>query len=340
MRPFEYLAPTAADDAMSAGALPSSRFIAGGTLLVDLLRLEVERPRLVIDLNRCLSSELQWTTDTLSIGALAKNSDITDDGDVRREFRLLEQALLSGASPQIRNMASVGGNLLQRPRCPYFRDIGVSQCNKRNPGSGCAALGGYSRMHAILGASEHCIAVHPSDMAVALLALEARVRVRGPGGERQLSIDELLHVPGDTPEVEHALSPGELITHILVPRQHAAAPSAYVKVRDRAAFAFALASAAVVLRLNGSKIERARVALGGVGTKPWRARDVETALEGREATRASFAAAAKFAARGAKTTAHNAFKVRLIERVVARALLLATGTSGPAAATAAGRGAP
>jgi xanthine dehydrogenase YagS FAD-binding subunit len=334
VRNFEYLAPKSTSDAVRAGSAPDSRFIAGGTLLVDLMRLGVERPGLVIDLNTSLSSEMKWTNEWLVIGALVKNSDLADDDAVARELPVLSQALLSGASPQIRNMATVGGNLLQRTRCAYFRDPTVAACNKREPGTGCAAIEGHSRMHAILGTSEHCIATHPSDMAVALLALDAHVQTHGPRGERKIALAELWLLPGNTPAQEHNLERGEIITAVLIPRVPAPRRSAYVKVRDRAEFAFALASAAVVLQVNGSHIENARVALGGVGTKPWRVPAVEEALRGRPANAATFEAASKFAARGAKTTRDNAFKTTLAERVVARALAIAmTAEAAPTGAT-------
>jgi xanthine dehydrogenase YagS FAD-binding subunit len=254
------------------------------------------------------------------VGALAKNSDLADHPDVKRELPALSQALDSGASPQIRNMASLGGNLMQRTRCPYFRDPGVSECNKRKPGSGCAALEGYSRMHAVLGASDSCIAVHPSDLCVALVALDAVVRTRRASGTRERPIGDFHTLPGETPDIETQLEPGEIVTEVFVPASGFSRRSAYVKVRDRASFAFALASAAVALELTSEKISGARVALGGVATKPWRALEVEAALLGRPPTRQTFEAAAKLAANGARTTPDNAFKVELARRVVVSAL--------------------
>jgi xanthine dehydrogenase YagS FAD-binding subunit len=320
MRDFDYVVPKSLDEAVARGKQAEHRFIAGGTLLVDLLRLDVERPAALVDLNAVLSERISWAPNGLTAGALARNSDLADHPDVRRELPALSQALESGASPQIRNLASLGGNLMQRTRCAYFRDPGVAECNKRTPGSGCAALEGYSRMHAVLGGSRACIAVHPSDMCVALLALDAVVRTRRSQGGRELAIADFHALPGDTPQVETALEPGEIVTEVFVPASGFSRRSAYVKVRDRAAFAFALASAAVALELSGEKIASARVALGGVATKPWRALEVEAALLGRPPTRETFEAAAKLTANGARTTPHNQFKVELARRVVVRAL--------------------
>jgi len=323
VRAFEYVEARGIEDAVTRGGEPTSRFIAGGTNLVDLLRLEVERPSKVVDLNHVLSSDIHWDERGLTLGALARNSDVAFSAVVQREFPLLAEAILAGASPQVRNLASTGGNLLQRTRCSYFRDAGVPACNKRKPGSGCAALGGYSRMHAVLGVSEHCIAAHPSDMAVALLALDAVVTTRRAEGARQIPLGELHTLPGASPDVETVLSPGELITEVFVPASPRARRSTYLKVRDRESFAFALASAAVALELDGGTIRSARIALGGVGVKPWRAVDAEAALTGASPTPETYAAAAKRALNGAKTTPDNAFKVALGERVVARALELA-----------------
>ncbi len=323
MKAFEYVEARELSEAVAHGGAPGSRFIAGGTNLVDNLRLEVERPNSVIDLNHVLSSDIHWDERGLLLGALARNSDVAFNDVVRREFPVLSEAILAGASPQVRNLASTGGNLLQRTRCSYFRDAGVAACNKRKPGSGCAALGGYSRMHAVLGVSDHCIAAHPSDMAVALLALDAVVHTRNAKGERQLPLGELHSLPGASPDVETVLEPSEVITEVFVPASPRARRSAYLKVRDRDSFAFALASAAVALELDGNTIRSARVALGGVGTKPWRAADVEGALAGKPATPDTYRAAAAHAMNGAKTTSDNAFKLVLAPRVVARALELA-----------------
>jgi xanthine dehydrogenase YagS FAD-binding subunit len=318
LRDFEYVRADGLQQALEQGVAQGARFIAGGTLLVDLLRLDVERPQRVVDINGLGWRDIEQDGDGLRVGALVDNSTLADHPLVRERYRVLSQALLSGASPQVRNMASVGGNLLQRTRCSYFRDVGVSSCNKRNPGSGCSALGGFSRMHAVLGTSEHCIAAHPSDMSVALVALNASVDIEGPRGARQLPVRALHTLPGEHPEVETVLAAGELVSHVRLP----AAPSrsAYVKVRDRASFAFALVSAAVALEVQGQRIRRAQVALGGVGTKPWHAPEVEDALVGRAPERAAFEAAAERALSGARTTPHNAFKVKLARRALVAAL--------------------
>jgi xanthine dehydrogenase YagS FAD-binding subunit len=311
-----------------AGQAATARFIAGGTLLVDLLRLGVEQPELLVDLNALPWNKIEATGDGgVRIGALVKNSDLAEDPGIISGFPALSQALLSGASPQLRNMASVGGNLLQRTRCAYFRDVLVSACNKRKPGSGCAAIGGYSRMHAVLGVSDHCIAAHPSDMCVALLALDALVHTLGPRGERSILFNDFHRLPGAQPELENVLQPGELVTSISLPRTPFAARSAYVKARDRASYAFALASAAAALELDGRNIRSARIALGGVGSKPWRCPEVEQALLGKAATPDTFRAAAALALRDAKITADNSFKVELARRVIARALERAAGST-------------
>ena len=323
MKAFDYAKPSADGEAIRAGKAAGARFIAGGTLLVDLLRLDVERPDLVVDLNGLPHADLELSADTLRIGALVRNSDLAEHAEVLASFPALSQALLSGASPQIRNMATVGGNLLQRTRCSYFRDIAVEACNKRKPGSGCAALSGYSRMHAVLGVSDQCIAANPSDMCVALLALDALVHTRGPNGDRALPLADFHTLPGTRPERESVLEAGEIVTHITIPKTALAKRSAYVKVRDRASFAFALASAAVGLEIEGKLIRQARVALGGVGSKPWRCPEVEQALIGKPVEAESFSAAAALAMGGAKTTTDNAFKVELARRVIVRALAVA-----------------
>jgi xanthine dehydrogenase YagS FAD-binding subunit len=318
MKAFDFVAPKSLDDAIEQGGAPDRRFIAGGTLLVDLLRLNVERPQALVNLNGVLSSKIVWDERGVTIGAGARNSDLAYEERVTRELPVLSQALLAGASPQVRNMASVGGNLLQRTRCAYFRDVGVSQCNKRAPGSGCAAREGYSRMHAVLGVSDQCIAAHPSDMCVALLALDAVVRTRRASGARQFALSDFHVLPGAHPEVETILDRGEIVTEIWIPSSAFGRRSAYVKARDRASFA--LASAAVALELQGQNVKTARIALGGVGTKPWRAVDSELALKGMPATRETFELAAGLAMAGARTTPHNRFKLELGKRCVVRAL--------------------
>ena len=320
MRDFEYFSPQTWDEALALGKAGENRFIAGGTLMVDLLRLDVERPSKLVDLNGLLPSTLTWSDRGLTIGAGVRNSALAYEPRVVSELPALSQALLSGASPQLRNMATVGGNLLQRTRCSYFRDTAVDACNKRNPGSGCAAIAGYSRMHAVLGVSEHCIAANPSDMSVALLALDAVIRTRRPQGPRELAMADLHVVPGDHPARETQLETGEIVSEVFVPSSAMARRSAYVKTRDRASYAFALASAAVALELDGDVVKAVRIALGGVATKPWRAVEAEAALVGRPATRKSFEAAARLTTNGAHVTFDNKFKLELLPRVVVRAL--------------------
>jgi len=317
VRDFEYVRADSLQQALDGARAENARFIAGGTLLVDLLRLDVERPARLVDINGLDWKDVEDDGAGLRIGALVDNTKLADHPRVRERYRVLAQALQSGASPQIRNMASVGGNLLQRTRCSYFRDVGVSACNKRNPGSGCAAREGFSRMHAVLGVSEHCIAAHPSDMAVALVALDATLEVEGPNGSRRLPLRELYTLPGDRPEIETVLAASELISHVRVPE--APPRSAYVKVRDRASYAFALVSAAVALDIEGGRVRSARVALGGVGTKPWHAPEVEAALVGQAPERAAFEAAAERALEGAVATPHNAFKLKLARRALVAA---------------------
>ena len=329
MKPFDYTAPASLDEATRAGARPATRFIAGGTTLVDLMKLEVETPEHLIDLNPLgdrdpsLGTVSELPNGGLHIGALARMSDVAWAARVKERYPVLSQALLLAASGQIRNMASMAGNLLQRTRCPYFRDT-ATPCNKREPGSGCAAMQGFNRSHAILGTSELCIATHPSDPAVALVALGASVRVRGPGAqpgtERTIPIASLHLVPGSHPERETVLGPGEVITAIELPPLSFARRSLYLKVRDRASYAFALASAAVALDIANDTIRDARIALGGIATKPWRATTAERALVGKRATAATFRAAADAALRGAVLRRDNAFKVELAKRTLVRAL--------------------
>ncbi|HEY4380743.1 MAG TPA: xanthine dehydrogenase family protein subunit M [Acidobacteriaceae bacterium] len=300
------------------------RFVAGGTNLVDLMKLNVERPRQLIDINGLPLDKVEpLPNGGLRIGALVRNSDLAHDPNVVRDYAVLSQALLSGASPQLRNMATTGGNLLQRTRCVYFRDT-AHECNKRNPGSGCAAMEGYHRTLAILGTSDDCIATNPSDMNVALTALEASIQIQGVKGERTVPVSDFFLLPGNTPNRETILEPGDLITHVTLPAPAARSRSVYLKLRDREAYEFALASAAVVATVRGRTIAHARVALGGVGTKPWRSLEAERALEGKPAGTASFRAAAEAALRDAKPRAQNNFKVELAKRCLVRALTLAT----------------
>jgi xanthine dehydrogenase YagS FAD-binding subunit len=305
------------------------RYVAGGTTLIDLMKLEVETPQRVVDINRLGLAGIERQPDgTLRIGAMVRNAELAHDAVVMRDYPVLSQALLSGASAQLRNMATTGGNLLQRTRCNYFRDLTFAACNKRTPGSGCAAMGGHNRTHAILGTSEHCIATHPSDMAVAMMALEARIHIlnaqTGAPGGRDLLIGDFYLLPGATPHLENVLKPGDFITHVTLPPPAAAARSTYLKLRDRASYEFALASAAVVIQAEGGHIRRARIALGGVGTRPWRSPEAEQALTGKPATEASFRAAADAALGRAQPHRDNAFKVELAKRCLVRALTLVT----------------
>ena len=302
----------------------SVRYVAGGTNLVDLLKLDVERPKQVVDINALELAKIEPVNNGelrggLRIGALARNSDVANDARVKRDYAVLSEAILSGASPQIRNMASTAGNLLQRTRCPYFRDL-AHKCNKREPGSGCDAMEGHNRMLAILGTSEHCIATNPSDQNVALMALEAVVEIRGKSGSRNVPIAEFYKLPGTTPHIKTVLEPGDLITAVRLPAPVAGAKSGYLKLRDRAAYEFALASAAIVLGVSGGKVTHARVALGGVGTIPWRAREAEAELMGKPATREQFVRAAEAALKDAKPRSENGFKVELAKRCIVHAL--------------------
>lgn len=301
------------------------KFIAGGTTLVDLMKLNVERPPSLVDINRISLTLVEaMPNGGVKIGALVRNSDLANNGLIRDKYAVLSQALLSGASAQLRNMATTGGNLLQRTRCYYFRDTAYAECNKRDPGSGCAALDGYNKIHAILGTSENCVATHPSDMAVAMMALEAVIHVQGPTGDRDIPIDELYLLPGSTPQLEYSLRPGELIDYVTLPPLPAGTKSYYLKLRDRASYEFALASAAIAIETDGGRIQRARVALGGVATKPWRSREAEGVLEGHAADEHTFQRAAEAALRGAKPLHDNAFKVQLSKLCIARALRNAT----------------
>jgi xanthine dehydrogenase YagS FAD-binding subunit len=326
MRHLDYVAEKDADAALKR--LASSKEaapIGGGTNLLDLMKLHVQNPGVLVDINALPLSQVQEVDGGgLRIGALVRNSDLAQHKLVRERYPVLSEALLAGASPQLRNMATLGGNILQRTRCAYFRDVS-QPCNKRVPGSGCGALDGYNRMHAVLGGSERCIAVNPSDMNVALAALDATVQVRGAKGERSVPFIDFHLVPGAHPETESVLQPGELITGVTLPASGFAARSRYVKVRDRASYAFALVSAAVALELEDGKVKAARVAMGGVGTKPWRSKEAEGALVGKPADEVHFKAAAEAALKGAKPRAHNAFKVDLARRTLVRALSLTAG---------------
>ena len=303
------------------------RFIAGGTTLIDLMKLQVERPRQVIDINGLSLNQIGTQPGGgLKIGALVRNSDLAHHPVVMRDYAVLSQALLSGASPQLRNMATTSGNLLQRTRCNYFRDT-AHACNKREPGTGCSAIDGHNRMLAILGTSKDCIATNPSDMNVALTALEATIQIQGTRGERSVPIHEFYLVPGSTPNRETLLQPGDLITSVTLTQMPAGTKSVYLKLRDRAAYEFALASAAVVVQMDGKKIRTVRVALGGVGTKPWRSYEAEKALDGATVDAAAFRHAAEAALKDAHPQSENGYKVELSKRCLVRALTLATTTA-------------
>lgn len=321
MYPFRYERAHDLNTASTIAARESgAEFLAGGTDMMQLLKDEVRRPARLIDIGHLERLDrIEAGTDGLRIGALARMSDVADHPAVKTGYPVIAQALLASASPQVRNMATIGGNLLQRTRCGYFRDTAMA-CNKRTPGSGCAALDGENRLHAVLGGSENCIATYAGDLAVALVALDAVVVTHAPQGGRRIPLDGFHLLPGETPERETALQPGEIIVAVEVPASPLAGQSYYRKVRDRASFEFALASAAVALDRDGGTIREARIALGGVATKPWRARDAEAALAGQPATRASFEAASLKALSGAAPRQQNAFKVRLAQRTVLHAL--------------------
>ncbi len=321
MQPFDYIRPSSIEDAVREKARnPAAQFLGGGTNLVDLMKYDVARPAALIDVTHLPMDRIEVNPDGgLRIGALVRNSDLAEYPRVVRDYPVLSQALLAGASPQLRNMATSGGNLLQRTRCYYFYDVAFA-CNKREPGSGCSALAGQNRIHAILGQSPACIATHPSDMAVALAALDAVVQVVGPQGKRAIPILELHRLPGDTPQTDTTLRNDELITAIDLPALPMAAKSHYLKVRDRASYAFALVSVAVALDAQGGTVREARIALGGVAHKPWRALEAERTLVGQGASETSFRAAAETALRDAKGYEHNTFKIELAKRTIVRAL--------------------
>ncbi|MEU4825325.1 FAD binding domain-containing protein [Actinomadura citrea] len=325
MRPFDYARAADVDTAIAAvWRNPGGAFLAGGTTQVDLVRQNVLRPDLLVDINDLPLNRVEDLPDGgLRIGALARMSDVAQAAGVVDRFPLVSQALLLGASAQLRNMASMGGNLCQRVRCGYFRDA-VSPCNKREPGSGCAAITGFHRGHAVLGTSDRCIATHPSDVAVALVAVDAVLRTRGPGGERSVPIDDFFLLPGETPQRENPLEHGELITAIEVPAVPVARRSVYLKVRDRASYEFALASVAAAVEVRDGAVADVRLALGGIATKPWRARSAEQSLLGGPASRDAFAEAAARALAAAAPRPLNSFKVELAQRTIVRALTMLT----------------
>jgi xanthine dehydrogenase YagS FAD-binding subunit len=324
MENFTLAAPQTIEAALATAQQPDTKFIAGGTDLLQLMKDFVERPKQLVDLDGLPFDRFSIGNDGARIGALVRMSDLADDPDLRRHYPLVAEALLASASPQVRNMATIGGNLLQRTRCGYFRDVGFAACNKRQPGSGCAAIQGVNRLHAILGGSDHCVATHASDLAVALTALDAAIELQGGDGMRTVPIGEFYRLPGDAPERETTMRPGEIVTAILLPPPGRAERSHYLKLRDRASFEFALVSAAVVVALEDGRIRSARVAMGGVGTRPWRLPAVEAALAGAPTSREALTAATASAAAGARPLAENGFKIPLMQRTLVRALLNAT----------------
>ena len=320
MEPFRYIRVQDNLAAIHAGGINDAKFIAGGTNVLDLMKLNIEKPKQVVDINKLSLNKIEELQNGgIRIGALVKNSDLAYHPTIVRSYPVLSEALLSGASPQLRNMATTGGNLMQRTRCPYFYSTDFA-CNKRIPGSGCAAIIGYNRMNAVLGTSDKCIATHPSDMCVAMAALGAVIHVQGPKGLRTIPFSEFHLLPGQTPQIEHNLKQGELITYVELPPLSFATKSHYLKVRDRASYEFALTSAAVALDIQSGTIKHARVAIGGVGTKPWRSPEAENALIGLPANEATYKKAADAAMTGAKPNKDNAYKIELAKRTLVRAL--------------------
>ncbi len=327
MHIFEFIRPTDSRAAIETAARSKTaqqgadvRFVGGGTTLIDLMKLNVETPTRIVDINRLPFDKIEDRSDGgLNIGATVRNSDLAYHPKVQRDYPVLSQAILQGASAQIRNMATVGGNLLQRTRCVYFRDTAMP-CNKREPGTGCPAITGHNRTLAILGASDQCIATNPSDMCVALAALDATVLIHGVAGSHPVAFGDFHLLPGSTPQRETVLEPGDLITEISLPPPIRGSKQHYLKLRDRASYEFALASAAVVLTITNGTIRRARIALGGVGTKPWRSREAEAALTGKPANDVTFRQAAEAALQGAKPQSENRFKIELAKRCLTHAL--------------------
>jgi xanthine dehydrogenase YagS FAD-binding subunit len=330
MHTFEFIRPADPAGAIATAAQAKTaqqgadvRFIAGGTTLLDLMKLNVETPVQLIDINRLPLDKVEATPDGgLKIGATVRNSDLAHHPTVQRDYSVLSQAILNGASAQLRNMATTAGNLLQRTRCMYFRDTAMP-CNKREPGTGCPAITGSNRMLAVLGTSEHCIASNPSDMCVAMAALEARIHVQGSKGSRVIPIGDFHVLPGSTPNRETVLDPGDLITHVTLPPPTTGSKQIYLKLRDRASYEFALASAAVVITVASGNVTKARIALGGVGTKPWRSSEAEAALLGKPAVAVTFRKSAEAAMRHAKPQSENGFKIELATRCLAHALKMA-----------------
>lgn len=332
MQQFDYSRPTSPQEAIAAGAKSNTaqqganvRYIAGGTTLFDLMKLDVERPKTVVDINHLPFDKLEGNAEKgLKIGALMRNADLAHHPEVKKNYAVLSEALLSGASAQLRNRATTAGNLLQRTRCVYFRDVNAP-CNKREPGTGCSAIEGFNRNLAILGTSEKCIASNPSDMNVALMALGATVHILGTRGERTISIGEFYRLPGDSPQQETVLEPGDLVTHVSIPPMPAGSKSLYLKLRDRASYEFALASAAVIAVIKNGVFESVQLAMGGVGAIPWRASAAEAILVGKPTTDPTlFRTAAEAVLKDAKPQSENGFKVELAKRCLTQALTLVT----------------
>lgn len=321
MHPFTFIKAKDNNEAISANNKNNeSKFIGGGTNILDLIKMNIEKPSQLIDINGLDLKKIETLSNgNIRIGALVRNSDLAYDAAIHQNYPMLSEALLSGASAQLRNMATTGGNILQRTRCYYFYDT-VMPCNKREPGSGCSAIHGYNRMHAIVGTSDKCVATHPSDMCVAFAALDVMIHVQGAAGERTIPFADFHVLPGDTPHIENTLKPGELITFIEIPKLPFGANSTYVKVRDRTSYEFALTSAAIALDVNNGTIKAARIALGGIGTKPWRALAAEHFLENKKASNDTYKAAADIALKDAKPLQYNAFKIELAKRTIISAL--------------------
>jgi xanthine dehydrogenase YagS FAD-binding subunit len=326
MKSFDYVRPATISEAVAAAAEPGAAYLASGTNLLDLMKGGVARPDRLVDVTRLPGLDrVEWLPNgSVRIGAMVRNADLAHDADFARAFPAVAEALLSGASAQLRNAATVGGNLLQRTRCAYFYDV-ASACNKREPGAGCAARGGENRLHAVLGWSEACIATHPSDFCVPLVALNATVEIEGKNGRREIALEALHRLPGDTPQREHALGPGDLIVAVRLPAEAQAfsAHARYLKVRERTSYAFAIVSAAAALRIEDGAIREARLALGGVAAKPWRASAAEEMLTSCRPDPEVFRAAAKAALADARPSGDNAFKIELAQRIIVRALTLA-----------------
>ena len=330
MNPFSYNRVTSSEAALHAGTAQGAKFLGGGTNLIDLMKSDVEQPTALVDINHIGLDTVVMTANGVRIGALVRNSDLANHPLITAHYPLLSHALLAGASPQLRNRATTGGNLMQRTRCYYFADTAFPACNKRAPGSGCAAINGFNRIHAILGQTDEgmtsahtCIATHPSDMCVALYALGAMVEVTGPKGKRVIPVLEFHRLPGDDPAKDTVLGEGELITAVTLPTAKFTKHSWYLKARDRQSYAFALVSVAAGLEMDGNTIKSAGLALGGVAHKPWRVPEAEAVLAGKPATREIFAQAAELMVKGAKTYDHNAFKVELAKQCVVKTLMQA-----------------